>query len=78
MQIFIPCRPEWQHDYDAQEEACWHNFSTIPCLECHIETDMAGQIKRKACIRTEPHQGSWVNSPIYKARQVREIGKIDE
>jgi len=48
------------------------------CAECHVETDIARQFKKTRSIRTEPHQGSWVNSPIYKARQVREIGKMDE
>jgi len=40
----------------------------IRCLECHIETDIAGQFKKRERIRTEPHQGSWVNSPIYKGK----------
>jgi uncharacterized protein YgiM (DUF1202 family) len=37
-----------------------------------------GQFKRNQCIRTEPQQDSRVSSPVYKGKQVREIGKMDE
>jgi len=46
------------------------------------ERDAASEVcctvKRTRAGRTEPHQGSGVHSPAWRARPVREVGKMDE
>jgi len=54
------------------------NLPSAAVLECDIAKVQLCTVKRRAAGRTEPHQGSWVCSPLYNRAQVREIGKTDE
>lgn len=48
------------------------------CRERGASSDMCCTLKRTRAGRTEPHQGSGVQSPAWRGRPVREVGKMDE